>query len=60
MSQEAGLCILYGKLYGYQSLTGNQAAILFEKYGVFDYIHGFYVILHTTDISISTTTLIFI
>lgn len=32
----------------YKSLTGKQAIILFEKYGVIDYLMKFYDILHST------------
>ena len=32
----------------YRSLTGKQVYDLFDQYGVFDYIHEFYDVLHTT------------
>ena len=32
----------------YRKLSGKQAADLFEKYGVFDYVREFYDVLHTT------------
>lgn len=32
----------------HKSLTGKQVCELFDQYGVFDYIHEFYDVLHTT------------
>lgn len=32
----------------YKRLTGKQTAALFKQYGVFDYLRGFYDVLHTT------------
>lgn len=32
----------------HKSMTGKQVCELFEKYGVFDYIHEFFDVLHTT------------
>ena len=49
MSQEAKFTVFCLESYKtYRKLTGKQAAELFEKYGVFDYIKDFYDVLHTT------------
>ena len=32
----------------HKALTGKQVYELFEKYGVFEYIHEFFDVLHTT------------
>ncbi len=32
----------------HKSLTGKQTYNLFKQYGVFDYLHEFYDVLHTT------------
>ena len=49
MSQETKFAVFYLENYKiHKSMTGRQAAELFEKYGVFDYIREFYDVLHTT------------
>ena len=49
MSQEAKFAVFCLESYKtYRKLTGKQAAELFEKYGVFDYINDLYDVLHTT------------
>ncbi|MGN1113116.1 MAG: DUF3791 domain-containing protein [Acutalibacteraceae bacterium] len=49
MSKEAEFAIFCLENYKvYRSMTGKEAALLFEKYGVFDYIREFYDVLHTT------------
>lgn len=32
----------------YRKLSGQEVSLLFEQYGVFDYIREFYDVLHTT------------
>lgn len=39
-------CLENYKLH--KSITGKQALELFIRYGVFDYLHEFYDVLHTT------------
>ena len=39
-------CLENYKLH--KAMTGKQAAELFRRYGVFDYLHEFYDVLHTT------------
>lgn len=39
-------CLENYKLH--KSITGKQAVELFNRYGVFDYLHEFYDVLHTT------------
>ncbi len=49
MSQETKFTIFCLESYkSYRKLSGRQAADLFEKYGVFDYVREFYDVLHTT------------
>ena len=49
MSQETKFAVFYLENYKiHKSMTGRQAAELFEKYGVFDYIREFYDVLHST------------
>ena len=49
MSQETKFAVFCLENYKiYKSMTGRQAAELFEKYGVFDYIREFYDVLHST------------
>ena len=48
MSQETRFTIFCLESYkAYRRLTGKQAAELFEKYGVYDYVREFYDVLHT-------------
>ncbi len=49
MSKEmtfAVFCLENYKMH--RSITGKEAAELFRKYGVFDYLREFYDVLHTT------------
>ena len=49
MSREAQFTVFCMESYKvYKSLTGKQVSDLFEKYGVFEYIHDFFDVLHTT------------
>jgi hypothetical protein len=49
MSKETAFTVFCLENYKvYKSLTGKQAASLFERYGVFDYLDEFYDVLHTT------------
>ena len=49
MSKELAFTVLCLENYKvHRSLTGKQTAELFQNYGVFDYLHEFYDILHTT------------
>ena len=49
MSKETAFTVFCLENYKvYKSLTGKQAASLFERYGVFDYLDEFYDDLHTT------------
>ena len=49
MSNEAIFTVFCMESYKvHRTLTGRQVSELFEKYGVFDYIHDFYDVLHTT------------
>ena len=49
MSREAQFTVFCMESYKvYKSLTGKQVSELFEKYGVFEYIHDFFDVLHTT------------
>lgn len=49
MSKEARFSIFCMESYKvHKALTGKQVAELFFKHGVFDYIHEFYDVLHTT------------
>ena len=49
MSEETRFVIFCMENYKvHRTLTGRQVSELFEKYGVFDYIHDFYDVLHTT------------
>lgn len=49
MSREMTFTIFCMESYKvHKSLTGRHVSELFEKYGVFDYIHEFYDVLHTT------------
>ena len=49
MSKEISFVIFCLENYKvYRSLTGKQAAALFDKYGVFDYLLEGYDVLHTT------------
>ena len=49
MSKELPFIILCIEEYKNQkNLSGNDVALLFDKYRVFDYIRSFYDVLHTT------------
>lgn len=49
MSREARFTVFCMESYKvHKSLTGRQVLELFEKYGVFEYIHEFFDVLHTT------------
>ena len=49
MSKETAFTVFCLENYKvYKSLTGKQAASLFERYGVFDYLDEFSDVLHTT------------
>lgn len=49
MGEEARFVIFCMESYKvHRTLTGRQMSELFEKYGVFDYIHEFYDVLHIT------------
>lgn len=49
MSKEMSFVIFCLENYKvYRSLTGKQAAALFERYGVIDYLVEGYDVLHTT------------
>lgn len=49
MSKEMEFAIFCVENYKqYKNLTGKQTVELFTRYGVFDYLHEFYDVLHTT------------
>ena len=49
MSKETAFSVFCIENYKtYKALTGKQTAELFHRYGVFDYLNEFYVVLHTT------------
>lgn len=49
MSHEAQFTVFCMESYKvHKDLTGRQVSELFEKYGVFEYIHEFFDVLHTT------------
>lgn len=49
MSEEMSFVIFCIESYKlHRSITGRQAEALFRQYGVFDYLHEFYDVLHTT------------
>ncbi len=49
MSKETAFTVFCLENYKvYKSLTGKQAASLFERFGVYDYLNEFYDVLHTT------------
>lgn len=49
MSQQTAFAVFCIENYkAHKALTGKQAAELFQRYGVFDYLNEFYDILHTT------------
>ena len=49
MNREAQFTVFCMESYNvYKALTGKQVLELFEKYGVFEYIHEFFDVLHTT------------
>lgn len=49
MSKEMSFAIFCIENYKiHRSITGKQAESLFRQYGVFDYLHEFYDVLHTT------------
>lgn len=49
MSKEMAFTIFCLENYKvHRNLSGHEAAKLFERYGVYDYIREFYDVLHTT------------
>lgn len=49
MSKEAAFTVFCLESYKtHHHLSGKEVLQLFERYGVFDYIHEFYDVLHTT------------
>ena len=49
MSKEMSFTVFCIESYKvHRSLTGKQTVELFQRYGVFDYLHEFYDVLHTT------------
>ena len=49
MSKEMSFAIFCLESYkAHKNLSGREAAAIFSQYGVFDYIHEFYDVLHTT------------
>ncbi len=49
MSKEMEFTIFCLESYkDYKKLTGREALLLFDRYGVFDYLREFYDVLHTT------------
>lgn len=49
MSKEMNFIVFCLENYKmHRNLSGREAFLLFEKYGVFDYIREFYDVLHTT------------
>ena len=49
MSKELAFTIFCLENYkNHRSITGKEAAELFRKYGVFEYLKEFYDVLHTT------------
>ena len=49
MSKERAFTVFCLENYKtYRNLSGQEVALLFDRYGVFDYIREFYDVLHTT------------
>lgn len=49
MSKEMAFTVFCLENYKvYRNLSGHETSLLFEQYGVFDYIREFYDVLHTT------------
>lgn len=49
MSKELAFTVFCLENYKvHRNLSGREVYALFERYGVFDYIHEFYDVLHTT------------
>lgn len=49
MSKELAFTVFCLESYkAHRNLSGKEVSMLFEKYGVFEYVKEFYDILHTT------------
>ncbi|MBP3360946.1 MAG: DUF3791 domain-containing protein [Clostridia bacterium] len=49
MSKEMAFTVFcLGNYKTYRNLNGREVSLLFDRYGVFDYIREFYDVLHTT------------
>ena len=49
MSKEMAFAVFCLENYKtYRNLSGQEVSLLFDRYGVFDYIREFYDVLHTT------------
>lgn len=49
MSKESAFTVFCIENYKvYKGMTGKQTAEIFRRYGVFEYLHEFYDVLHTT------------
>ena len=49
MSKEMAFAVFCLENYKtHRNLSGQEVSLLFERYGVFDYIREFYDVLHTT------------